>query len=443
MTRAATLLLLVVALWPADSRAQAETNALRIASVDSWLATHQAELLSLYTDLHTHPELSYQEVQTSARIAQELKKAGAKVSSGVGKLGVVGLLENGSGPTVLVRTDMDALPVVERTGLPYASKVKAHDNQGREVGVMHACGHDMHMTCFVGTARWLAEHKDRWSGTVVMVAQPAEEAIGGAKNMLADGLYRRFPKPDFALALHCNSNEPAGDVFYRPGPLLASSTSLSVTIRGKGGHGAWPHRTVDPILLAALAILDFQTIVSREVEPIQPAVVTVGSIHGGTKHNIISDEVKLQLSLRAFSEKVRLQLIQGIERRVKALAEAHRAPAPSVEIEEYTPATINDPALVQHVVPFLSAALGSEHVRATDPVMGAEDFALYAEDNVPIMMFWIGTLSAERIAAAKLKGADLPVLHSAFYYPEPAPSLATGIKAMTGAVVGLLPPKGR
>jgi hippurate hydrolase len=411
------------------------------SSVDPWIAAHRDDLLGLYTHLHTHPELSYQEVETSKRIADELRRAGAKVTTGVGKLGVVGVIENGPGPVVLVRTDMDALPVIEQTGLPYASTKKARDPQGRDVGVMHACGHDMHMACFVGTARWLGEHKGRWSGTVVMIAQPAEEAIGGARNMLEDGLYARFPKPDFALALHCTPNEPAGDVLYRPGPVLASSTSLTVTIRGKGGHGAWPNKTVDPIVLAALAILDFQTIVSREVEPIQPAVVTVGSIHGGTKHNIISDEVKLQLTLRAFSEKVRLQLVEGIERRAKALAEAHKAPAPTVEIEEFTPATINTPELVQRVVPLLSAALGAGHVRATDPVMGAEDFALYSEGNTPIMMFWLGTIAPERLAEANAKGVELPVLHSARYYPDPAPSLATGIKAMTSAVVGLLPPK--
>jgi hippurate hydrolase len=443
MMRAVTGVVLILIVWPMTASAQAESGSRSAGPADAWLASHQDELLGFYTHLHSHPELSYQEVETSARIADELRKSGAKVTTGVGKLGVVGVIENGPGPTVLVRTDMDALPVVEQTGLPYASKVNTRDKQGREVGVMHACGHDIHMTCFVGTARWLAEHKGRWSGTVVMVAQPAEEAIGGAKNMLADGLYSRFPKPDFALALHCTPNEPAGDVMYRPGPLLASSTSLTVTIRGKGGHGAWPHRTVDPIVLAALAILDLQTIVSREVEPIQPAVVTVGSIQGGTKHNIISDEVKLQLSLRAFSEKVRLQLIEGIERRVKALAEAHKAPAPTVEVEEYTPATINNPELVQRVVPFLKDAVGAEHVHPTDPVMGAEDFALYAEGNVPIMMFWIGTVSPERIAAAKARGVDLPVLHSALYYPEPAPSVAGGIKAMTGAVVGLLPAKAR
>jgi amidohydrolase len=351
------------------------------------------------------------------------------------------VLENGPGPVVMVRTDMDALPVTEKTGLPYASKVIAKDKSGREVGVMHACGHDMHMTCFIGAARWLGEHRDRWSGTVVMIAQPAEEAIGGARNMLDDGLYSRFPKPTYAIALHCKADEPVGDVFARPGPLLASSTSMTVTLRGKGGHGAWPHRTVDPIVLAALAVLDFQTIVSREIEPIEPAVVTVGSIHGGTKHNIISDEVKLQLTLRSFSEKVRHQLVEGVERRVKALSEAHKAPAPTAEVEEYTPATINNPQLVDRVTPSLVKALGTDHVKSTQPVMGAEDFALYAEGDVPIMMFWLGTISPERIAAAKAKGTDLPALHSALYYPEPEPSLKTGIRAMTAAVVGLLPPK--
>jgi amidohydrolase len=443
MARALPIVLLFVASVMPQSNARPEQPSGIEGANNDWIASQRDDLMGLYTRLHSHPELSYQEVETAGTVAEALKKAGATVTTGVGKLGVVGIIANGPGPVVLVRTDMDALPVIEKTDLPYASKVQARDTQGRDVGVMHACGHDVHMTCFIGTARWLTEHKDQWSGTVVMVAQPAEEAIGGARNMLKDGLYTRFPKPDFALALHCHASELAGDVGYRPGPLLASSTSLAVTIRGKGGHGAWPHRTVDPIVLAALAVLDFQTIVSREVEPIQPAVVTVGSIHGGTKHNIISDEVKLQLTLRAFSEKVRLQLIEGIERRVKALAEAHKAPAPTVEVEEYTPATINRPELVERVVPFLAKSLGAEHVKSTDPVMGAEDFALYAEENVPIMMFWVGTMSPERVAAAKAKGVDLPALHSALFHPEPAPSIATGIKAMTSAVVGLLPPKAK
>ncbi len=297
----------------------AQTAASKCGPLDTWLMAHQAELVGLYTHLHTHPELSFQERETSKRMAEELKKTGADVTTGVGKLGVVGIIKNGPGPVVLVRTDMDALPVVEETGVPYASKVKAHDKLGREVGVMHACGHDIHMTCFIGIAQWLAENKDRWAGTVVMVAQPAEEAVDGARGMLDDGLYSRFPKPDFALALHCRADEPVGTVQFCSGPALASSTSVTITIRGKGGHGAWPHRTIDPIVLASLVVLDLQTIVSREVEPSEPAVLTVGSIHGGTKHNIIPDEVKLQLTLRSFSETVRQQLIAGIKRRVVAL----------------------------------------------------------------------------------------------------------------------------
>lgn len=410
---------------------------------DPWLSEHLGEFVDLYTQLHTHPELSFHEVETSKRIALELEKAGAKTTSHVGKLGVVGVLENGPGPVVLIRSDMDALPVVEETGLAYASKVKVRDQAGREVGVMHACGHDVHMTCLVGTARWLADHRDRWSGTAVLIGQPAEEAIDGAKDMLDDGLYTRFPKPNYALALHCASDVPVGSVAYVSGPTLASSTSLSVTIRGKGGHGAWPHRTVDPVVLSALLILDLQTIVSREVEPIEPAVVTVGSIHGGTKHNIIPDEVKLQLTLRSFSEPVRLLLVEAVKRRATALATAHRAPEPSVVVEETTPPTINTPELVERVVPAFTAALGRSHVLTAKPVMGAEDFGLFGTGGIPIFMFWLGTQTPERLASALTKNEPLPALHSARFAPEPAAAVDTGVRAMTAAVVRLLPPKQR
>ncbi|MHB1559653.1 MAG: M20 metallopeptidase family protein, partial [Isosphaeraceae bacterium] len=310
---------------------------------------------------------------------------------------------------------------------------------GRTVGVMHACGHDVHMTCLVGTARWLAEHRDRWSGTVLLIAQPAEEAIGGARAMLDDGLYARFPRPDFALALHCTADQPIGTVHYCPGPMLASSTSVLITIRGKGGHGAWPHRTVDPIVLASLVVLDLQTIVSREIAPGDPAVVTVGSIHGGTKHNIIPDEVKLQLTLRAFSQSVRQQLLEGIRRRVDGLAKAHRAPEPSVAVEESTPPTINSPELVERVVSAFRETLGSEKTLRTSPVMGAEDFGLFGEGNIPICMFWIGTIDPARLEAARARNEALPALHSSKYYPDPGPSIETGIRAMTAAVVKLLP----
>jgi hippurate hydrolase len=406
---------------------------------DSWVAAHLDELDSLYKHLHTHPELSRQEHETARRMAAELANAGSVVTTGVGKLGVVGVLKNGTGPVVLVRTDMDALPVAEGTGLPYASRQTATDQAGRTVSVMHACGHDMHMTCFIGTARWLAQHRDRWSGTVVFVAQPAEEAVGGARGMLDDGLYSRFPKPDFALALHCTADQPTGTVHYCPGPMLASSTSVTVTIRGRGGHGAWPHRTVDPIVLAALVVVDLQTIVSREVEPTQPAVVTVGSIHGGTKHNIIPNEVKLQLTLRTFSEPVRQQLLAGIRRRVEGLCTAHQAPDPTVEVEEWTPPTVNTPNLVERVVPAFIEALGADRVKKAAPVMGAEDFGLFAEAGVPICMFWLGTIDPARLEAARAKHEDLPALHSSKYHPDPRPSIETGVRAMTAAITRLLP----
>jgi hippurate hydrolase len=406
---------------------------------DSWIAAHLDEFDALYKHLHTHPELSYQEHETAGRMASELAKAGAAVTSGVGKMGVVGVLKNGAGPVVLVRTDMDALPVAEDTGLPYASRQTATDKAGRPVSVMHACGHDIHMTCFIGTARWLADHRDRWSGTAVFVGQPAEEAVGGARVMLDDGLYSRFPKPDFALALHCTADQPAGTVHYCPGPMLASSTSVTVTIRGKGGHGAWPHRTVDPILLAALVVVDLQTIVSREIEPTQPAVVTVGSIHGGTKHNIIPDEVKLQLTLRTFSEPVRQQLLAGIRRRVEGLSRAHQAPDPSVEVEESTPPTVNTPGLVERVVPAFIEAVGAERVKKASPVMGAEDFGLFGENGVPICMFWLGTIDPARLDAARAKKEALPALHSSKYHPDPRPSIETGVRAMTAAITRLLP----
>jgi hippurate hydrolase len=336
---------------------------------------------------------------------------------------------------------MDALPVVEETGREYASRQTATDKTGRSVGVMHACGHDIHMSCFIGTARWLADHKDRWSGTVLLIGQPAEEAVGGARAMLDDGLYARFPRPDFALALHCTADQPTGTVHYCPGPLLASSTSVTVTIRGKGGHGAWPHRTVDPIVLASLVVVDLQSIVSREIEPIQPAVVTVGSIHGGTKHNIIPNEVNLQLTLRTFSEAVRQQLLTGIRRRVEGLARAHDAPEPSVEVEESTPPTINTPALVERVVPAFIEALGSDQVKKANPVMGAEDFGLFGVNGIPICMFWLGTIDPLRMDAARTRKQDLPALHSSKYYPDPRPSIETGIRAMTAAIAKLLPSK--
>jgi len=418
--------------------------AARAAEVeDAWMDDKLGGLIGLYEHLHAHPELSFHEDETARRLAEEFRRAGAEVTTGVGKTGVVGVLKNGQGPTVLVRTDMDALPVTEATGLPYASKVRAEDDAGRPVGVMHACGHDLHMTNAVGTARWLADHKDHWAGTVVLIGQPAEERVGGARAMLKDGLYERFPKPDFALALHVAHDLEAGKIGYRSGPTWASSTSVDVVVRGKGGHGAMPQNTVDPVVLAALLVLDLQSVVSREISPIDHAVLTVGSIHGGTKHNIIPDEVRLQLTVRAFREEVRTALLEGIRRRATALAQAHKAPAPTVAVDESegVPPTVNTPALVARVLPAWVKALGEANVIDSPQSMGAEDFGLFARGGVPTAMFRLGTIPPARVAAARASGEPLPSLHSALYHPDPAPSLRTGVRAMTAAVVALLPPR--
>ncbi|RUL87714.1 amidohydrolase [Tautonia sociabilis] len=407
----------------------------------AWLNAELDGLLGLYRHLHSHPELSYHEEETARRIAAELKEAGVdEVATGIGGFGVVGVIRNGQGATVLVRTDLDALPVVEETGLPFASTVRTSDDAGETVGVMHACGHDVHMTCFVGSARWLSSHRDSWSGTVVLVGQPAEERVGGAKAMLEDGLYERFPRPDFALALHVASDVPAGVVAYCPGPALASVSSVDITVRGKGGHGAYPHRTVDPIVLASSLVMELQTIVSREVAPTDPAVLTVGSIHGGSKHNIIPPEVALQLTLRSYSSEVMDQLIDGIRRRSIALAEAHQAPEPTITIGDSTPPTVNDDALVSRVVPAIGEALGPENVVPAEPVMGAEDFGLFSLDGaIPSFMFWLGAVPPDRYQEAKDGGAPLPSLHSPLFAPDATSAIPTGIRAMTAALVELLP----
>jgi hippurate hydrolase len=410
------------------------------ALIASRTATVTARAIAWRRDIHQHPELSYQESRTAALVAAHLRSLGIETRTGVGGHGVVGVLRGSRpGGVVALRADMDALPVTEQVEVPFRSAVRATYN-GQDVGVMHACGHDMHMTCLIGTARWLAAHRDRWRGTVLLVAQPAEEKIGGAEKMLADGLYTRFPRPNYALALHVASDLETGRVAYTSGPAMAGSTSVDLFVRGRGGHGAMPSTTVDPIVLAALLVLDLQTIVSREVKPFDPAVVTVGAIHGGTKHNIIPDEVHLQLTLRAYKDEVMKKLIDGLTRRAQGLATAHQAPAPRIEVGESTPPTVNTPELVARVVPALEQALGKAAVEAVEPVMGAEDFGLFSEGGVPIFMFRLGTIPPDRVAQAKKAGETLPSLHSAGYAPDAEPSLRTGVRAMTAAVVHLLPP---
>jgi hippurate hydrolase len=413
-----------------------------IAAVRKRIAIEKDGLLALYKHLHSHPELSLREVRTAARLAAELKKLGFKVTEKVGGYGVVGVLENRKGPTVLVRTDMDALPVTERTGLSYASKVRVRDKNDREVGVMHACGHDMHMTCAIGVARVLAALKKDWKGTLIVICQPAEEIGTGARLMIDAGLFKKFPKPDYCLALHCDGNRPHGTVGYTEGQALANVDSVDILVKGKGGHGAAPHTTVDPVVLAARIVLDLQTLVSRETNPTDPAVITVGSIHGGTKHNIIPDEVRMQLTVRSTKDKVRKHLLAGIKRVAEGCAKAANAPAPVVKVDEteYTPALRNDPRLTRRIAGVLRGVLGADKVTARPAVMGGEDFSRYGiHGKMPIFLFWLGTVPPERVAAAaKEGGKPLPSLHSDRYYPVPEPSLETGVLAMSMAVLDLL-----
>jgi hippurate hydrolase len=399
------------------------------------------DLLGLYKQLHANPELSLREVATSARLAKELKSLGFDVTEKVGGTGVVAVLKNGDGPTVLVRTDMDALPVVEATDLPYASKVKVRDANDNEVGVMHACGHDMHMTCWVGVARVLAALKDKWHGTLVFIGQPAEEVGKGARAMLEDGLFKRFPKPDYCLALHCDATRPYGTIGFTDGQALANVDSVDILVKGKGGHGAAPQTTIDPIVLSARIILDLQTLVSRENNPTDPAVVTVGSIHAGSKHNIIPSEAKMQLTVRSTKDSVRKHLLEGIVRIAKADAEGAGAPEPVVTFDEqgFTPALVNDSKLTQKTVAMFKDVLGVDKVSERPAVMGGEDFSRYGKEGVPIFLFWLGTVPPDRVAeAAKDETKMLPSLHSDQYHPIPEPSIKTGVLAMSMAVMNLM-----
>ena len=413
-------------------------------AVDTTINPELDDLVKLYKHLHENPELSLQEQKTSARMAEELKRAGFEVTTKIGGHGVVGVLKNGDGPMVLVRTDMDGLPIVEKTGLPYASKVTTRNKDGVEVGVMHACGHDVHMSCFIGTARTLAANQKLWRGTLLFVAQPAEEVVAGARAMLDAGLYKKFGTPDFALALHADPLKPVGVVGFTDGLALANSDTVDILVKGKGGHGAAPHLSVDPIVLAARIVLDLQTIVSREVNPLDPCVVTVGSIHGGTKHNIIPNEVKLQLTVRTTKDEVRKEVLAAIARIAKAAAVGAKAPEPEVTVSEtqFTPATINDSALVKRTATVFKALLGEKNVQARPPVMGAEDFGRFSQGGVPIFMYFLGTVSQERYDAAQKPGAmALPGMHTDGYYPQPEKAIPIGVRTMSLAVMELLPRK--
>lgn len=421
-------------------------------SLDAMIDRDIGSLVETYKTLHAAPELSHREEKTSSLLATQLRALGYTVTERVGKFsrpewvgyGVVAVMKNGDGPTVLVRTDIDALPVEEKTSLPYASKLKTKNDAGLEVGVMHACGHDIHMTTLLGTAKMLSELKNQWRGTLLLIGQPAEETIDGARAMLNDGLYQKFPQPDFAIALHDSPDFAAGTVGVIPGFALASSTSVDLKVRGIGGHGSRPESAKDPIVLASQIVLALQTIVSRENSPLDPAVITVGSIHGGTRYNIIPDEVNLQLTVRAYKEEVRRKLLAAIERVANGVAAAagipaDRAPVIKISETEVTTATYNDPALTEKVTAALVKALGQENVMKASPVMGSEDFGYFSLDNkIPTTMFWLGVVDPVKLKQSKEGGPALPSLHSALFAPLPEPSLRTGVKAMTSAVLELM-----
>ena len=422
-------------------------------TVEKTAVSELPSLLAIYKDIHSHPELSTREEKTSALVAKELRAVGCEVTENFGKYdnpnlkcyGVVGIMKNGTGPTVLVRTDLDALPVEEDTGLPYASKVTTKDDNGREVHVMHACGHDAHMSAFIGTARALQRLKDQWSGTIMFIGQPAEEAVGGARAMLKAGLYNRFGKPDFALGFHDKADLQTGHIAVTPGYTYANVDSVDVTVRGIGGHGAYPHRTKDPVVLAAEMINAWQTIASRENNPLDPIVVTVGSIHGGTKHNIIPDEVKMQLTVRTYKSEVRDRVLKAIDDIAKGIASAgavpaDRAPIVTVLKDQLTPATYNNPDLTKRLVAVWKNVLGADNVEIADPTMGGEDFSEYSlpDHSIPAVDFHIGAVDPEKIAQFKKEGKELPSLHSSKFAPVPEPTIRVGIIGMTSAVLELM-----
>jgi amidohydrolase len=415
------------------------------------VAQQMPALTETYKHLHGNPELSHFEVKTAAYLAGELRKSGYTVTEHIGKFedgskanGIVAVFENGPGPRLLIRTELDALPVEERTGLDYASKVKATDMQGQQVSVMHACGHDIHMTVALGTARELASRKADWHGTVMLVGQPAEETIDGARAMLSDGLYERFGRPDFVLSEHDSADYPAGTIAIKAGPITSNSTSIDVTMRGVGTHGSAPQNGKDPVLMAAEFVVLAQSIVSRQIDPQQPAVLTVGTIHGGTKRNIIPDDVTMGLTLRTYSDQVRDQIVADIRRTAQGIAmgygvPADRSPEVSISKSETAIATNNNAALAERLRKVAGAALGQERVSDGKPIMASEDVGYFGlNDSIPGIMFFLGAVKPEALAESRKSGVPLPSPHSALFAPVYEPTIATGVTAMSAVAIDLL-----
>jgi hippurate hydrolase len=402
------------------------------------------QLMELYRDLHANPELSLHEVRTPAKLAPEARKLGFDVTEHVAQTGVVAVLENGPGPVLLIRADMDALPVKEQTGLPFASNVIGKLPNGAEAPVMHACGHDTHMTSWLGTARRLSEMRDQWSGTLVMVLQPAEELGRGAKAMVDDGLYTRFPKPDFMLAFHDSASLPAGTIGVTRGYATANVDSVDLEVRGLGGHGAHPQATRDPIVLASRIVTALQTLVSRELDPVEPAVVTVGSFHSGSKHNVIPDKAKLQLTVRSYSPETRRTLLDGIARIARGEAISADVPEermPIVTVEEgYTPSTFNTEQLSERLLELWASHFGEDHVVEMKPVMTGEDFGQFwlADQTKESTLFWVGGVPQAQWEASRGDPTKLPSLHSPFWAPDAEAVISTATEAMTVAALDIL-----
>ena len=400
-------------------------------------------LKNLYLDIHKNPEISLMEKETAERLSNELKKVGYEVTQNFGGYGIVGILKNGEGPTILYRTDLDALPMEEKTGLPYASKVRTKTFDGTEVGTMHSCGHDMHMAVWTGTARALAKRKNEWNGTIMMIGQPAEEIGAGAAMMLNEGLYEKFPIPDYGIGLHSSPTIPAGKVGFGKGFTMANTESIDIKIFGQGAHGASPHMSIDPIVTASLIVMELQTIISRNINPIDDAVITVGSIKGGTKHNIIPDEVNLQLTVRTYKDEVR----NLIHKRIKEICDGIGASVgleksrwPKITMpDNYTPANYNDPDLVDRLIFSASNSIGNENVVMAEPQMVGEDFARYGKtkEKIPTAMYWLGTVPEERMNKYKNGNYALPALHSPYYYPEVEKTIETGVLVTTNALIDL------
>jgi hippurate hydrolase len=419
--------------------------------IPSLVNSELPQLVATYKELHEHPELSEQETQTSALVANALRNAGYTVTESVGKYedgrqahGVVAVMNNGNGPTVLVRTDMDALPVEEKTGLSYASHARSKNQAGEDVGVMHACGHDIHMSTLIGTAETLAQLKDRWHGTLMFVGQPSEETVTGARAMLKDDIYARFGRPDYVIALHDDGNLEAGKVGVVAGPALAAVSSVDVTMRGVGSHGARPEASKDPIVLSAEYIMAIQTIVSRQIPPQDPAVVTVGFIHGGTKRNIIPADVKMGLTIRSFNDDVQKQILAALKRTADGIATAGGVPSdrmPVVTVQpENSPVTYNNPDLADRLRAVCVRTVGADNVVPTHPEMVSEDFGLFGLEGhqIPTVMLRLGAVAPQKIAESKSTGKPLPSLHSAYFFPQPEPTIRTGVLVMTASVLDLM-----